>query len=83
MLQGLLNRAELSRIELIHDNDGDTTHHWFKVAIELPDNEHLQTMEITVNYDPEHKTLKEVLRSMNWNENFPVQNFNNQTGQWF
>lgn len=83
MLKDLLDKAEPALIELVHDYDGDLVHKWFQVSIELSDNSLVQTMQCTVNWDPEHKALKEVLRSMHWDENFPIRNYNNQTGAWF
>ena len=65
----LLLLGSISHVHLIcdHDPDGETVSHWFNVSIELPQNNHVQTLEFTVNYGPDEdrcRFLDEILASV-------------------
>jgi hypothetical protein len=69
----IIQRATVSRIWLIHDHDGEGgVIKWFEIGLEVPDNKHVQTMEMTVNYDDQHQLLEEFLDLNGFAEDAPA-----------
>lgn len=58
-----IRTAHIAWIELIHDHDTDgRVHHWFVVHLEMrQDEDHVQTVQLTVTYDPEGNNLQRFL----------------------
>lgn len=85
LLQALIERSTISYIHLVKDTDRehDTINWWYEVELEIPDDEVIQTVTVTVSFDPDCKQLTQFLKDHNWynDDELVIQNFDNETGQ--
>lgn len=50
-MHAVLANAEICRVDLVTDSDGDDSSRWFEVAFEPPQGTSVQTIVLTVNWD--------------------------------